>query len=76
MRAFLADVGTTLVLQYDDERAEISCTHFVIERFLDSGISDEDEVADCEVVEEGTTLEWGETPQDGGGPLTRSVSCD
>ena len=26
--------------------------------------------------EEGTTLEWGETPQDGGGPLTRSISCD
>ena len=26
--------------------------------------------------EEGMTLEWGETPQDGGGPLTRSISCD
>ena len=50
MRAFLANVGTTLVLQYDNERAEISCTHFVIERFLDSGISDEDEVAKFEVI--------------------------
>ena len=44
------DVGATLVLQYDYERTEISCTHFAIERFLDSGISDEDEVAECEVV--------------------------
>ena len=38
------DVGTTLVLRYDDERTEISRTHFAIERLLDSGVSDEDEV--------------------------------
>ena len=44
------DVGATLVLRYDYERTEISRTHFAIERFLDSGISDEDEVAECEVI--------------------------
>ena len=44
------DVGATLVLQYDDEQTKISCTHFVIERLLDGGISDEDEVAEFEVV--------------------------
>ena len=32
------DVGTTLVLRYDYEQTEISCTHFAIERFLDSEI--------------------------------------
>ena len=42
---FSDDVGATLVLRYDYERTEISHTHFVIERFLDSGISDEDKVA-------------------------------
>ena len=44
------DVGATLVLRYDHERAKVSCMHLAIEGFLDSGISDEDEVADCEVV--------------------------
>ena len=44
------DVGTTLVLQYDNEQTEISCTHFVIERLLDSSIFDEDKVAKFEVV--------------------------
>ena len=44
------DVCTTLVLRYDDKGTEISCTHFVIERLLNSGISDEDEVAKFEVV--------------------------
>ena len=44
------DVGTTLVLRYDYEQTEISRTHFAIERFLDSGISDKDEVAGFEVV--------------------------
>ena len=36
------NVGATLVFQYDDEGTKISCTHFAIERLLDSGISDED----------------------------------
>ena len=31
---------TTLVLRYDDERAEISCMQFAIERFLNRSISD------------------------------------
>ena len=44
------DVGATLVLRYDYERTEVSRTHFVIEGLLDCGISDEDEVAECEVV--------------------------
>ena len=44
------NVGTTLVLRYDYEQTEVSRTHFAIERFFDSGISDEDEVAECEVV--------------------------
>ena len=44
------DVGTTLVLRYDNEWTEISCTHFVIERLLNSSVSDEDEVAKSEVV--------------------------
>ena len=44
------DVGATLVLQYDYEQTEVSRTHFAIERFLDGGISDEDKVAECEVV--------------------------
>ena len=44
------DVGATLVLRYDDERTEISRSHFAIERFLDSSIPDEDEVAEFEVV--------------------------
>ena len=37
-------------MRYDYERTEISRTHFAIERFLDSGISDEDEVAKFEVI--------------------------
>ena len=44
------NVGATLVLRYDDERTEISRMHFAIERLLDSGISDEDEVAEFEVI--------------------------
>ena len=44
------DVGATLVLRYDYERTEVSCMHFAIEGFLNSSISDEDEVANCEVV--------------------------
>ena len=44
------NVCATLVLQYDDKWTEISHTHFVIERLLDGGISDEDEVAEFEVV--------------------------
>ena len=44
------DVGATLVLRYDDERTEISRTHFAIERLLDSGVSDEHEVTELEVV--------------------------
>ena len=44
------DVGATFVLRYDYERTEVSRTHFAIEGLLDSGISDEDEVAECEVV--------------------------
>ena len=44
------DVGTTFVLRYDYERTEVSHTHFAIEGLLNSGISDEDEVAECEVV--------------------------
>ena len=44
------DVGATLVLRYHYERTEVSHTHFAIETFLDSGISDEDEVAECEVI--------------------------
>ena len=37
-------------MRYHYEQTEVSRTHFAIERFLDSGISDEDEVAECEVV--------------------------
>ena len=44
------DIGATLVLQYDYEGTEISHTHFAIGRLLDSGISDEDEVAKFEVI--------------------------
>ena len=44
------DVGATLVSRYDNERTEISRMHFAIERLLDSGVSDEDEVTECEVV--------------------------
>ena len=44
------DVSATLVLRYDDKGTEIPCTHFAIERLLDSGISDEDKVATVEVV--------------------------
>ena len=52
------DVGTTLVLQYDDEWTEISRMHFAIQGLLDGGISDEDKVAKLEVVHD-----------DGGGML-------
>ena len=44
------NVGATLVLQYDDEGTKISCMHFVIERLLDSSISDEYKVTESEVV--------------------------
>ena len=44
------DVCVTPVLRYDDEWAEISHTHFAIERLLDGSISDQDEVAKFEVV--------------------------
>ena len=44
------NVGTTLVLRYHYEWTEVSRMHFAIERFFDSSISDEDEVAECEVV--------------------------
>ena len=44
------DVGATFVLRYDYKRTEVSRTHFAIERLLDSGISDEYEVTECEVV--------------------------
>ena len=58
------DVGTTLVLRYDNEGTEISCTHFAIERLLDSSISDEDEVTEFEVV-----------LNDGGGMLLFETDC-
>ena len=44
------DVGATLVLRYDNDGTEIPRMHFAVERFFDSGISDEDEVAELEVV--------------------------
>ena len=49
---------------YDDEGTEISCTHFAIERLLDSSVSDEDEVAKSEVVLD-----------DGGGMLLFEMDC-
>ena len=58
------DVGATLVLRYDDERTEISRTHFAIERLLNSGISDEDKVAEFEVILD-----------DGGGMLLFETDC-
>ena len=47
---FSDNVGATLVLQYDYEQTEVSHMHFAIERFLNSSISDEDKVTECEVV--------------------------
>ena len=47
---FKDDVGATLVLQYDNEGTRISHMHFAIERLLDGGISDEDKVAEFEVI--------------------------
>ena len=44
------DVCTTLVLQYDNKQTKISHTHFAIERLLDGSISDQDKVAEFEVV--------------------------
>ena len=44
------DVCTTLVLRYDNEGTEISRTHFAIERLLNGGISDQDKVAEFEVI--------------------------
>ena len=46
------------------EQTEISRTHFAIERFLDSGISDEDKVAKFEVILD-----------DGGGMLLFEMDC-
>ena len=63
------NVGTTLVLQYDYERTEVSCMHFAIERFLDSSISDEDEVTKVEVIlDDGGSMLLFET--DGGFDLS------
>ena len=47
------NVCATLVLQYDNERTEISRTHFVIERLLNGGISEEDKVTKFEVILDG-----------------------
>ena len=47
---FRDNVCTTLVLQYDDEKTEISHTHFVIERLFNGGISDQDKAAESEVI--------------------------
>ena len=58
------DVGTTFVLRYDNDGTEIPRTHFVIERLLDSGVSDEHEVAKLEVV-----------LNDGGGMLLFETDC-
>ena len=58
------NVSTTLVLQYDDQWAEISHMHFAIERLLDGGISDQNEVAEFEV-----------TLDDGGGMLLFETDC-
>ena len=58
------DVCTTLVLQYDDEGTKISWMHFVIERLLDSSISDEDEVTEFQVVGD-----------DGGSMLLFKMDC-
>ena len=56
------DVGATLVLRYDYERTEVSHTHFAIEGLLDCGISDEDEVAEGEVVlDDGSSMLLFET---------------
>ena len=44
------NVGATFVLQYDYEQTKVSRMHFAIEGLLNSGISDEDEVAECEVI--------------------------
>ena len=43
-------VCATLILQYDNEWTEVSCTHFAIKRLLDGGIPDQDEIAKFEVV--------------------------
>ena len=51
-------------MRYDDERTEISHTHFAIERLLDSSISDEDKVTEFEVVVD-----------DGGGMLLFKTDC-
>ena len=47
---FRDDVCATPVLQYDDVQTEISCTHFVIERLFDGGISDQDEITELQVI--------------------------
>ena len=51
-------------MRYDDEGTKISCTHFAIERLLNSGISDEDKVAEFEVVVD-----------DGGSMLLFEMDC-
>ena len=45
-------------MRYDNEQTEIFRTHFAVERLLDGGISDDNEVAEFEVILE-----------DGGGML-------
>ena len=47
---FSDNIGATLVLRYDDDGTKIPCTHFAIKGLLDSGVSDEDKVAELDVV--------------------------
>ena len=51
-------------MRYDNDGTKIPRTHFVIERLLDSGVSDEHEVAELEVVLD-----------DGGGMLLFEMDC-
>ena len=61
---FSDNIGATLVLRYDDDGTKIPCTHFAIKGLLDSSVSDEDEVAELEVV-----------LNDGGGMLLFEIDC-
>ena len=36
--------GASFVARYEDERTEIACAHFTVERFLDRRVTHEDEV--------------------------------
>ena len=72
------DLGATFVLQYDYERTKVSRTHFAIEGLLDSGISDEDEVAECEVIlDDGSGMLLVETDRgfDSSGVDVRGECC-